>query len=339
MIPSILRFQPIYKDKIWGGQKLETFLGRKIPSGEIGESWELSDYLEDRSLIQDGPWKGRDFRSIYKMYPREVLGSGMEGLPFPILLKIIDAKEKLSVQVHPSDDYARKNDPKSSGKKEAWIVIHADPGASLIVGFSKDMDREAYAKLINENKAESVLQSVPVKPGDAFILEPGTVHAIGAGVMLLEIQQSSDSTYRVYDYGRPRELHLERALDVLNFKKSKGREWMEYKESNFIGAGTLYSLTENEKFRIYSLDLTPNDNYSPEDFDPEDYILPTVTKKARFHIYSIIQGEIKLSTGEQFKTGDSFMATAFGTEKELLFQMIGKTPAKIVISTVGSDYD
>lgn len=339
MIPSILRFQPIFKEKIWGGRKLETILGRKIPQGEIGESWEISDYGEDRSIIQNGSWKGRDLRSVCKMYPREVMGSGMEGIPFPLLVKIIDAKEKLSVQVHPGDEYAAKKDPKNSGKMEAWIVLEADPGAELVVGFSKKLDRESYTRLIEANQAESVLQSIPVKPGDSFLLEPGTVHAIGAGVFLLEIQQSSDSTYRVYDYGRPRELHLEKALDVLNFKKSTGKEWMEYKDSDFIGAGKLYRLTENKKFRIYTLDMTPGEDWDPEDFEPEDYILPTITKRPRFHIYSVIEGNIRLESGEDVKTGESFLLTAAGSEKEILFTQTGNIPAKIVISTVGSDYD
>lgn len=339
MIPSVLRFQPIYKEKVWGGRKLETVLNRKIPDGNIGETWEVSDYGEDRSTIQDGPWEGKEFRRYYKMYPREILGSGMEGLPFPLLVKIIDAKEKLSVQVHPNDDYTRKKDPKNSGKMEAWIVLHADPGAELVVGFSKKMDRDSYSKLISENKAESVLQSISVKPGDAFLLEPGTVHAIGAGVMLLEIQQSSDSTYRVYDYGRPRELHMDKALDVLNFKKSTGKEWLEYRQSDFIGAGILNRLLENGKFRIFHLNLTPSDDYDPEDFDEEDFILPTVTKKPRFHFYTIVEGGIQLSSGEKFLTGESFMVTAFGTEKEITYKILGNISPKIIISTVGSDYD
>ncbi|MCC5816426.1 MAG: class I mannose-6-phosphate isomerase [Leptospira sp.] len=338
-MPAVLRFNPIYKEKIWGGRKLEKVLGRTIPPGEIGESWDVSDYLDDKSVILDGPWKGREFRSVFKMYPREVLGSGFEGLPFPLLVKIIDAKEKLSVQVHPSDEYASKKDPKNSGKKEAWIVMDADKDAQLVVGFSKKLDRETYAKLIEKNQAESVLQSIPVKPGDAFLLEPGTVHAIGAGVLLLEIQQSSDSTYRVYDYGRPRELHLEKALDVLNFKKSTGKEWMEYKPSDFIGAGKLFCLTENNKFRIYILDMKPCDDFDPEDFEPEDYILPTVTKRPRFHIYTILEGGLRLTSGEEFKKGESFLLTASGSEKEILFTQVGKTPTKLVISTVGSDYD
>lgn len=339
MIPSIIHFAPIYKEKVWGGRKFQDILGRDIPSGGIGESWELSDYLDDRSIIQNGVWKGRDFRSIYKMYPREVLGSGMEGLPFPLLVKMIDAKERLSVQVHPNDEYARTKDPKNSSKTEAWIVIHAEPGAELAIGFSKKMDRTSYEKLIHENQAETVLQKIPVKAGDAFLLEPGTIHAIGAGVMLLEIQESSDSTYRVYDYGRPRELHLEKALDVLNYKKSSGKEWLEYKPTDFIGAGSLFSLTENSKFRIFCLDMTPGEEYDPDDFDPEDFILPIVTKKPRFHIYSILEGEIELATGERFRGGDSFLLTAFGSEKEILFRDIGTSPAKIVLSTPGKDYD
>ncbi|WCL51392.1 type I phosphomannose isomerase catalytic subunit [Leptospira sp. GIMC2001] len=333
-MPAILSFEPIYKDKIWGGNKISSILGRKTPEGNIGESWEISDYEEDRSIIQTGIWKGRDFRSIYKMYPREVLGDGFEGLPFPLLVKIIDAKEKLSVQVHPSDEYARKNDPKNAGKKEAWIVMQADPDSNLVVGFAKDTDKKTYKALVESNDAESILRKIPVKPGDSFILEPGTVHAIGAGVLLLEIQQSSDSTYRVYDYGRPRELHLERALDVLSFKASKDKERMLYKESSFAGAGILSSLTENDKFRIFILDVKKDNDY-----DPEDYILPVITKKPRFHIYSMLDGSIELASGEKFHRGDNFLVTAHGTTKEQIFKITSKEPVKLTISTVGTDWD
>ncbi|NCN09309.1 MAG: mannose-6-phosphate isomerase [Leptospira sp.] len=334
MVPSILRFTPIYKEKIWGGRKLDSILKRNIPEGDIGETWEISDYLDDKSVVVDTPWKGRDFRSLYKMYPREILGDGMQGIPFPLLIKIIDAKEKLSVQVHPNDDYAKKNDPKNSGKKEAWIVIQADPDAQLVVGFEQNTTKEKYKTLIEKNQAESILKYHPVKKGDAFLLEPGTVHAIGAGVLLLEIQQSSDSTYRVYDYGRPRELHLEKALDVLNYKAFKGKEKLSYKESFFAGAGELCELTENDKFRIYSLVL---DDLS--EFEPEDFILPVVTKKTRFHIYSMLSGEIKLQNGMVFKQGDTFMVTAKGTQEEQLFQVTGSAKVQMIISTVGSDFD
>jgi mannose-6-phosphate isomerase len=334
MIPSILRFAPIYKEKIWGGRKLQSILGRKIPDGDIGESWEISDYLEDKSTVIDNNWNGRDFRSLYKMYPREILGDGMEGLPFPLLVKIIDAKEKLSVQVHPSDSYAKKNDPKGSGKKEAWIVMQADPNAELVVGFKEKLTKDKYLSLIQKNQAESVLQYHKVKKGDAFLLEPGTVHAIGEGILLLEIQQSADSTYRVYDYGRPRELHLEKALDTLNFKPFSGKEKLVYNESNFAGAGELFVLTENDKFRIFSLKL---DDLS--DFEPEEFILPVVTKRSRFHIYSMLSGEIKLSNGSHFKQGESFLVTAKGTMDEQIFQVVGSNKAEIIISTVGTDWD
>lgn len=334
MVPSILRFAPIYKDKIWGGRKLDSILKRNIPSGDIGESWEISDYLEDKSVVLDATWKGRDFRSLYKMYPREILGDGMEGKSFPLLIKIIDAKEKLSVQVHPNDAYAKKNDPKNAGKKEAWIVIQADPNAELVVGFDQNTTKDKYKSLVEKKEAESILKSHPVKKGDAFLLEPGTIHAIGGGILLLEIQQSSDSTYRVYDYGRPRELHLDKALDVLNYKAFKGKEKLTYKESFFAGAGELCELTENDKFRIYSLVL---DDLS--EFEPEDFILPVVTKKPRFHIYSMLSGEIKLSNGMHFKQGDTFMATAKGTQEEQLFQVVGSSKVQMIISTVGSDFD
>lgn len=333
MIPPILRFKPIYKDKIWGGRKLETILSRTIPQGGIGETWEISDYGEDLSIIQNGPWKGKSFRSLYKKYPQKVLGEGFENTDFPLLIKIIDAKEKLSIQVHPNDEYSKTKDPENPGKMEAWIVLQADPGSELGIGFNQTMTKEEYKELVLSNQAETVLKKIPVQPGDAFLLEPGTIHAIGGGVLLLEIQQSSDSTYRVYDYGRPRELHLEKALDVLNFQESKGKEKLSYKKVNFSGAGNLYCLTENPKFRIFILELnseTPN--------DPNDYYLPRIGKRSCFHIYTILEGSLSFPSGETFTRGDSFLVTAEGMKENLLYQKTS-TSLKIVVSTVGTEWD
>ncbi len=337
MIPDILRFHPIYKEKIWGGRKFATILGRSLPEGTIGETWEISDYGEDQSQIAGGIWSGRTLRSVCRMYPREVLGFVPEVSGFPLLVKLIDAREKLSVQVHPSDEYSQQKDPQNPGKMEAWIVMQADPGSELTIGFSRTTSREEYRHFIESNQAESILRKVPVRPGDAFLLEPGTIHAIGGGIVLLEIQQSSDSTYRVYDYGRPRELHLEKALDVLNYCKSDGSEKLEYKRSEFIGAGTLYSLTENSKFRIYILDLN-SDSGDEEDYEAEDYILPSLTRYPRFHIYSILEGKIQIGE-ERFQKGDSFLMTAQGFDRGIVFSDIGEIPARIVVSTIGSDYD
>ncbi|TGL57793.1 type I phosphomannose isomerase catalytic subunit [Leptospira jelokensis] len=266
-IPKVLFVTPIYKEKIWGGRKLESQLGRKIPEGLIGESWEVSVYDSDISLIENPEFQNLPLTTLIQKAPNEVLGKPFANASLPLLVKVIDAKEKLSVQVHPDDAYALKYDPKSKGKKECWYVLSADPGAELVVGFGTQTNREDYESLVKQNLGESVLKKWPVKPGDVFLLNPGTIHAIGGGVVLLEVQQSSDSTYRVYDYGRigddgkPRELHLEKALSVLNFEASKGEEKL---QKTLLGHHPFsrYLFTSNDKFRLESWEFNQAQNFT-----------------------------------------------------------------------------
>ncbi len=326
----ILKFKPIYKDKIWGGRKLETILGRKIPDGNIGESWEVSDYGEDLSVIENGILKGKTFREVYKSNTNEILGSVFKKEEdFPLLVKIIDAKEKLSVQVHPDDAYAEAKDPESSGKKEAWYILATDSGAEIVCGFSESLSKERYAQLITSNQAESCLQSVKAKSGDAFMINPGTVHAIGGGNLLLEVQQSSDSTYRVYDYGRlgddgkPRKLHLEKALDVLNFKKSSGEEIIQPKNLDWEN-GTRKVLAANDKFRLEVLEFSSETN------------LPSHSKEKVFQIVHVVSGECEYSS-EKFQRGDTFLITAQGMLQDIRFKPISGN-VRFAVMGVGSDW-
>ena len=327
---TILKFKPIYKDKIWGGRKLETILGRTIPEGNIGESWEVSDYGQDLSIIENGILKGKTFREVYKSHTQEILGDVFKSSEdFPLLVKIIDAKDKLSVQVHPDNEYAAKKDPESSGKKEAWFILATDPGAEIVCGFSESLTRERYAELIASNQAESCLQSVKAKLGDAFMINPGTVHAIGGGNLLLEVQQSSDSTYRVYDYGRlgddgkPRKLHLEKALDVLNFKKSSGEEIIQPQNVGWEN-GTRKILAANDKFRLEVLE-----------FGGETSI-PCPSKEKVFQIVHVLFGECETNS-ERFQTGDTFLITAQGMKQDLIFKTISKE-VRIAVMGVGTDW-
>jgi mannose-6-phosphate isomerase len=327
---NILKFKPIYKDKIWGGRKLETILGRKIPPGSIGESWEVSDYGEDLSIIENGDLVGKTFREAYKSYTKEILGEVFKPEEdFPLLVKIIDAKDKLSVQVHPDDSYAEEKDPDSSGKKEAWFILAADPGAEIVCGFCESLDRERYAQMISKNQAESCLQSVKAKSGDAFMINPGTVHAIGGGNLLLEVQQSSDSTYRVYDYGRlgddgkPRKLHLEKALDVLNFQKSRGEEIISPKKLDWAG-GSRNLLAANDKFRLEILEFS------------QEISLPCPSVEKVFQVIHIFVGECEIDS-EKFKTGDTLLITASGMLEDIRIKPISSS-VKLVQMGVGSDW-
>lgn len=220
-----LKFTPILKDKIWGGKKLKTFLHKKSASDRCGESWEISGIEGDVSVVSEGFLKGNDLTELIEIYMGDLVGDKVFeqfGLQFPLLIKYIDAATFLSIQVHPDDTMAFERH-KSFGKNEMWYVIQADEGSRLISGFSKPLEKNSYSKIIGSGQLESVLNYEPVKAGDVFYIPAGRVHAIGAGILLAEIQQSSDITYRIYDFnrkddsGNPRELHTEAALEAIDF--------------------------------------------------------------------------------------------------------------------------
>ena len=209
-----IKFENLYYEKIWGGRDFESFR-ENLPHGDIGESWDIACHHNGMSIVSNGYLKGKTFEELIKEYGTELLGESFENKEFPLLVKLINSKEKLSVQVHPSDEYAKRVE-NSLGKTEAWYVVDAKPGASLIVG-TKNCDKAIFEKAIREGKTEEYLNKIEVKKGDCFLINSGLVHAICEGVIIAEIQQSSDITYRIYDYGRPREIHVEKSMDVINF--------------------------------------------------------------------------------------------------------------------------
>lgn len=224
MDPFLL--EPAYKDYLWGGTRLKTEYGKETDLEIVAESWECSIHPDGPSRIASGPWKGRTLAEFLEACPEAMGTHGQKYKTLPILVKLIDAKEDLSVQVHPDDVYALAHEGQL-GKTELWYILKADPGATLIYGFAHDVTPELVRKAVREGTILDHLQRVPVHEGDVFLIEPGTVHAIGGGVLLAEIQENSNVTYRVYDYdrlgkdGKPRELHLEKALEVMNFKAAK----------------------------------------------------------------------------------------------------------------------
>ena len=209
-----LKFENLYYEKIWGGRDLESFR-ENLPKGEIGESWDIACHPNGIGVVSNGELKGYKFDELINKYGSKLIGSKVNKEKFPLLVKLINSKEKLSVQVHPGDEYAAKYE-NEYGKTEAWYVMEAKEGASLIVG-TKNCTKEEFEQAIKDNDVESYLNKIPVKKGDCFLINSGLVHAICEGVIIAEIQQSSDITYRVYDYGRPREIHVEKALDVIDF--------------------------------------------------------------------------------------------------------------------------
>jgi mannose-6-phosphate isomerase len=225
-----LKFVPELKEKIWGGNKLSSILNKKA-KGNIGESWEISAVDGTISTVANGALKGQEITQLIRDYKMDLVGSrvyGNYGDQFPLLFKFIDAQQDLSVQLHPNDVLAQQRH-NAFGKTEMWYILHAEKEARLILGFNKELDKTSYAKILEDKKITSVLHSEAVEEGQSYFIEPGLVHAIGAGVLLAEIQQTSDITYRIYDWDRPnidgklRQLHTNEALDAIQFgtKKSK----------------------------------------------------------------------------------------------------------------------
>ncbi len=237
-----LKFTPILKDKIWGGTKLKKLFNKAGTSDSIGESWELSDVEGDESVVSNGFLAGNNITELIETYMGDLVGEKVFenfGLTFPLLFKLIDANDDLSIQVHPNDEVAAERH-NSFGKTEMWYVIDADPGAQLIIGFKNDSSREEYSSAVESGEVEELLQAVPIKKGDVFFIPAGLVHAIGKGAVIAEIQQTSDITYRIYDYkrtdenGKERDLHIREALDVINFKASKNPKTSYIYEENKV---------------------------------------------------------------------------------------------------------
>lgn len=220
-----LKFEPILKDKIWGGEKLKDILDKPTSSKECGESWELSGVNGDISVASEGALKGRQLTDLIETYKGKLIGDHVFnkfGNDFPLLIKFIDANQDLSIQVHPNDEMAKRRH-NSFGKTEMWYVVNAEPGATLISGFNKPTNKEEYLEYFNSGKLTDLLNKEIVHSDDVFFLPAGRVHTIGKGLLIAEIQQTSDITYRIYDFdrvdanGNKRELHVEEALDAIDF--------------------------------------------------------------------------------------------------------------------------
>jgi mannose-6-phosphate isomerase len=222
-----LKFHPIYKQMIWGGDKLRTVLNKSAAPEKTGESWEISGVEENVSVVSNGFLAGNQLDELIEVYMGDLVGDAVfdkYGTEFPVLIKFIHANDNLSVQVHPDDDFAAEHHGKR-GKTEMWYIIEAEEGAELISGFKRDVDEKIFMQHLKERKLPEILNFEPVKAGDVFYLPAKRVHAINKGIVLTEIQQTSDVTYRIYDWdrvdkeGNARELHLEQALKVMDYKQ------------------------------------------------------------------------------------------------------------------------
>lgn len=299
-----IKFENLYFEKIWGGRDLEEFRDN-IPSGLIGESWDIACHSNGVGIVSNGKFKGKSLKELIKKYDKEIFGKGLIDGEFPLLVKLINSNENLSVQVHPNYEYAKKYE-NSNGKTEAWYVVDAKENAELIVG-TNGCTKEQFQKAIENNDVENCLNRIKVKKGDAFLIDSGLVHAIGAGLVIAEIQQNSDITYRVYDYGRPREIHVEKSLEVIDFDLEAKKLIQKYDEFN----GYKYaSLCRNEYF---SIDKCVISNMYKATTDRLHFTIVTCTEG---------NGEIKGENySEIIKKGDSFLLPATLGDYQLIGEM------------------
>ena len=306
-----LQFEPILKDRIWGGTKLKTYLNKPIASEITGESWEISTVENDVSIIANGVFKGKSLNELINDFPEQVLGTKVFeqfGKQFPLLFKYLDAREDLSIQVHPNDELAAKRH-NSFGKTEMWYVMQADDEARLIVGFKEKSSSEEYIKHLENKTLPSILDTKKVKKGDVFFLETGTVHAIGAGTVIAEIQQTSDITYRLYDFdrvdanGNTRELHVDLALEAINYDK--------------VEAQKEYLKIENTSNEVVDC------SYFTTNFIPLNGNLNVNKNQNSFTVYMCVDGDFELILNEEkysYKKGDTVLIPASLTD----FQLSGK---------------
>ena len=256
-----LTFQPIFKDRIWGGRELARLYAKKIPAGSIGEAWEISDRPGDGSVITNGPLAGKDLRWLMENHAEEILGSAKPATDghFPLLCKILDAREKLSLQVHPPANKAAEL--KGEPKTEMWFIADAAPGASLYVGLKHGVTRAEFEKKIADGTVADCFHKIPVKAGDTMFLPSGRVHAIGDGLVIFEIQQNSDTTYRVFDWnrlgldGKPREMHVAQSLASIDFNDFEP----ELVKTKFVTDGKIQkrSLVKDSLFNVEAWQLNP----------------------------------------------------------------------------------
>jgi mannose-6-phosphate isomerase len=296
-----LQFEPILKERIWGGEKLKTLLHKPITSTITGESWELSTVEGEVSIVANGELKGKSLTELINSFPDEILGTAVHtrfGKQFPLLFKYLDAREDLSIQVHPNDELAKKRH-NSFGKTEMWYIMQADDNARIIVGFKENSNADEYLENLKNKTLLSILDNVKVQSGDVFFLETGTVHTIGAGIVVAEIQQTSDITYRLYDFdrvdanGNTRELHVDLALEAINYNK------VESKKS--------YTTNSNQSNSVVDCP------YFTTNFIPLDGTISVSKSGETFTVYMCVEGSFEIeynNSKTQYIKGDTVLIPA-----------------------------
>lgn len=311
-----IKLKPAFKDYLWGGTRLRDDFGKDCDFDKIAESWELSCHKDGNSVVADGEFAGLTLAQYIEKEGKSVLGTNCEKFEnFPILIKLIDAKDNLSVQVHPNNEYAQRVEGEY-GKTEMWYVVDCDEGASLLYGFKHNITKEEFRERIENNTLLEVTNSVPVKKGDVFFIEAGTLHAIGKGILIAEIQQNSNTTYRIYDYGRvgadgkPRQLHIDKAVDVTNLCPAKP-----YPQSEPVDMGG-WTKKRLAKCKYFTVDVINVDTSAALEADKSSFV----------NILVLDGGCVLSSEGNdavELKKGDSVFVPA-GLGK---FELTGKCSA------------
>lgn len=286
---ELIVIEPVFKEAIWGGNRLRTDFHYEIPSDKTGECWAVSAHANGDCLVKEGSYKGKHLSWLWEHH-RELFGN-LEGNVFPLLIKIIDAKDDLSIQVHPDDAYAKEYENGSLGKTECWYILDCEPNAEIVIGHNAQ-SKEELKEMIEENRWNDLIKVRPIKKGDFFQITPGTVHAIKKGTVILETQQSSDITYRLYDYGRlkdgkPRELHLAKSIDVI---KCPHKDVSLERKITKLTYGEKEELVKCSFYTVNRLKITGEEKF---------------TQDKPFQIMSVIDGEgyvddVKISKGSHF---------------------------------------
>lgn len=307
------------KDYIWGGNRLREEYGKVSDADKIAESWELSCHKDGESVIANGEFKGKTLSEYIEAGGKEVLGGNCRKFEyFPILIKLIDAKDNLSVQVHPNNEYALRVEGEY-GKTEMWYIVDCDPGAELLYGFKENISKEEFERRIKDNTLLEVTNSVPVHKGDVFFIESGTLHAIGKGILIAEIQQNSNTTYRIYDYGRvgadgkPRQLHVDKAVEVTELTPPKYPAKAMGEPEQRDGY-TVQLLSRCEYFRVNKVCIEEKCTLEAE--------------KQSFNSILVLDGEGEID-GVKLKKGDScFIPAGYGK-----YTFSGK--AELIVTDIG----
>jgi len=293
-----LKFKPILKDKIWGGNRLKSILNKKEASDTCGESWEVSDVNKDVSIVVNGFLAGNNLRELSEIYMDDLLGDkvfNLYGNQFPLLVKFIDAKDKLSIQVHPDDKMA-KEEHNSAGKTEMWYIIEHEPDSELIVGFNQQVDKDKYIKHLNDNSLTTILNSEKVQKGDVYYLPAGRIHAIGSGILLVEVEQASDITYRIFDWnrtdseGKPRPIHTDQALKAIDFKF-----YNEYKTAYDIQLNKTTNIIDSPYFAVNNLQF---DQPVEKDYNLIDSFVIYIAIEGKFFVNPVDGNPVEVKKGE-----------------------------------------